>query len=56
MIADETHTDPNCRRIRIDARKWYAGKLRPKVYGDRIQQEHSGTLTIEDALRQLPAT
>lgn len=34
-------------RLRIDARKWYAGKLRPKVYGDRILQEHSGELTIK---------
>ena len=23
-------------RVRIDARKWMAGKLRPKVYGDKI--------------------
>ena len=29
-------------RLRIDARKWMAGKLRPKVYGDKIQQEISG--------------
>lgn len=29
-------------QIRIDARKWYAGKLAPKKYGDRQQIEHSG--------------
>ena len=29
-------------RLRIDARKWYAGKLRPKKYGDKVQQEVSG--------------
>jgi hypothetical protein len=23
-------------RVRIDARKWMAGKLRPKVYGDKL--------------------
>lgn len=23
-------------RLRIDARKWMAGKLRPKVYGDKL--------------------
>lgn len=23
-------------RLRVDARKWMAGKLRPKVYGDKI--------------------
>lgn len=29
-------------QIRIDARKWMAGKMRPKVYGDKITQEQSG--------------
>jgi len=29
-------------RLRIDARKWMAGKLRPKVYGDKITTEVSG--------------
>lgn len=27
-------------RLRVDARKWYASKLAPKKYGDKI--EHSG--------------
>lgn len=26
-------------RLRIDARKWMAGKLRPKVYGDKLELE-----------------
>ena len=34
-------------RLRIDARKWAAGKLRPKVYGDKIEHEHAGGVTIE---------
>lgn len=29
-------------RLRIDARKWMAGKLRPKVYGEKSQFEHTG--------------
>ena len=29
-------------RIRIDARKWMAGKLRPKVYGEKLDLEHTG--------------
>jgi hypothetical protein len=29
-------------RLRVDARKWYASKLAPKKYGDRITQEHTG--------------
>ena len=36
-------------RLRVDARKWMAGKLRPKVYGDKIQTEHSGALTVRSA-------
>lgn len=40
-IADEC-TDANIARIRIDARKWHSGKLAPKKYGDKVQNEHSG--------------
>jgi hypothetical protein len=29
-------------RLQIDARKWYASKLAPKKYGDKVQQEVSG--------------
>lgn len=38
-IADET-TDPEqvqIARMRIDARKWMAGKLRPKKYGEKLE-------------------
>lgn len=28
--------DPQRDRLRIDARKWYAGKLAPKKYGDKV--------------------
>lgn len=40
-------------KLRIDARKWMASKLRPKVYGDKIEHEHTGgialTVSEEDA-------
>lgn len=29
-------------RLRVDARKWVASKLKPKAYGDKVQQEVSG--------------
>lgn len=29
-------------RLRVDARKWYASKLSPKKYGDRVVNEHEG--------------
>lgn len=37
-------------RLRIDARKWVAAKLKPKKYGERIQQEITGKVTLEDLL------
>lgn len=42
-IADQAKPEEaQVARLRIDARKWYAGKIRPKVYGERIQQEVTG--------------
>lgn len=29
-------------RLRVDARKWVAAKLKPKKYGDKVSQELSG--------------
>ncbi|QZN94120.1 DNA packaging protein [Symbiopectobacterium purcellii] len=31
-------------RLQVDARKWYASKVAPKKYGDRIQHEQRITL------------
>ena len=33
-------------KVRIEARKWMAGKLKPKVYGDKIDHNVGGGLTI----------
>jgi hypothetical protein len=33
-------------RLRIDARKWIASKLKPKKYGDRLDLNHEGGQTI----------
>lgn len=33
-------------KLRIEARKWMAGKLRPKVYGEKIEHEHSGAIAL----------
>lgn len=30
------------RRLQVDARKWAAGKLAPKKYGDKVSHEHAG--------------
>jgi hypothetical protein len=29
-------------RLRVDSRKWFASKVAPKKYGDKVLQEHSG--------------
>lgn len=34
------------RRLQMDARKWASSKLAPKKYGDKIQTEHSGEVTV----------
>lgn len=35
------------RKLRIDARKWIASKLLPKKYGERVELEHSGELSVK---------
>ncbi len=47
MESQEGHVSTNQEniqrsRLRIDARKWMAGKMRPKKYSDHIRQEISG--------------
>jgi len=41
-------------KLRVDARKWMAGKLAPKKYGDRQHIEHSGSIGLGSALDALP--
>lgn len=42
-VITEAHdaTDPAIGRLRMDALKWAAGKLAPKVYGDSTQIKHA---------------
>ena len=35
-ISQERDTDPNDRRVIIDAKKWLMSKLAPKRYGDKL--------------------
>ncbi len=41
-IADDKTGDAQRDRLRFDARKWYAGKVAPKKYGDKVTNEHTG--------------
>jgi len=42
-------------RLRIDARKWMAGKLRPKKYGDKLDIDQRTTHEAGDSLAALMA-
>ncbi len=35
-------------RLRADTRKWMVAKLLPKVYGDKIDISHAGSVTVRD--------
>jgi hypothetical protein len=37
-IADDLSDDAQSRRVRVDTRKWIASKLKPKKYGDKVEQ------------------
>lgn len=39
-------------RLRVDARKWYASKLAPKKFGDKIEQVLSGELTVTNQSKE----
>lgn len=40
-------------QMRIDARKWMAGKLRPKKYSDKLQIDQNTTIGLSDPLTEL---
>ena len=48
-IADE-ESDPQHARNRIDVRKWYASKMQPQKYGERIDLNVNQTVDIGGAL------
>lgn len=51
-IAD-TAEDAQLARLRVDARKWMAGKLKPKSYGEKVELEHSGEVKYERIVRTI---
>lgn len=56
LLADEVidisdnEPDPQKARNRIDSRKWYASKMQPSKYGDRIDLNITQTVDIGAAL------
>lgn len=48
-IADDKSLDPKDRRVRIDTRKWLAGKMKPKKYGDKTVLSNDPENPLPDA-------
>ena len=40
------HEDPGALRVQLDAIKWAASKLAPRVYGEKLDLLYSGTITV----------
>ena len=46
-IADSaTPENYNVARLQIDTRKWRAGKMAPKKYGDKLDVNHAGSFKV----------
>jgi len=52
-IAD-TEKDANKARVRVDARKWVASKLKPKKYGDKQEIDVTDSRLVKAILEALP--
>ena len=50
-ISDDKSGDVQRDRLRVDTRKWMAGKLKPKKYGDKLDLNHSGGIQVETVKR-----
>jgi hypothetical protein len=54
-IADRADPENvNVARLRVDARKWVAAKLKPKKYGDKTETEHTGKVALECSWQSEP--
>jgi hypothetical protein len=42
ILAALTHQAVQRDKLRLDARKWLTGKIAPRLYGDKLQQELTG--------------
>ena len=45
--------EPNAARVVLEWQRWYAGRLKPAVYGDRIEAHLTASQSFVDALQAL---
>lgn len=48
----DTETDTQRARNRIDTRRWFASKMNPRQYGDRVDVNVTQTVSITSALEE----
>ena len=51
-IADDPDIDPQRAKNMIDIRKWRASKHHSRVYGDRVELNFQGSISINDAIAE----
>jgi hypothetical protein len=51
-IADDPNIDPQRARNMIDVRKWRASKHAPRTFGDRVDVNFQGSISVSDALAE----
>ena len=47
-IADDDTKESQRSRLMVDTRKWYLSKCLPKLYGDRLNLDHSGEIGLKN--------
>jgi hypothetical protein len=45
-LAMPNPTAVNRDRLKVDSLKWMLGKMLPKKYGDKVEMEHTGGVTL----------
>lgn len=50
MVIADNDTNPQRAANRIKARQWWASKVKPKVYGDKLDLEVNGTVNVQAAI------
>lgn len=51
----DTEKDPARARVRADARRWQAAKMKPEAYGEKIDVNMTGTISVAAALAEARA-
>ena len=49
-MLEQKKIDSATARVLIDTEKWKAAKFYPKMYGDRVEQVHSGSVNVLPAI------